>query len=691
MIEIRTITNNDLLVQKVIDLGDRNRKTLGHFPREAFIESAARGLIIGAVENKNVLLGYVLFRIVKSKNKISITHFCIDKNAEGKRIPDLMFNKLLLMFESYFNGIGLYCRKDYTFANFLWKRLGFKPMFEKRSKSIKENFLTYWWYEFANKNLFSLKISDYDEIFSVLLDVNIIINLRDDDSRHNFECICLLDDWISNSVDYYYASEIFNELQKDKSKDRQINTKNFLKNYKQLYLNTTKINDAFVEIHKILKGKSPNDISDEKQLAEAVVAGIKYFVTLDSWLLDNQELIYTKYNVLVCRPSEFIAEFDKIINHEDYQPSRLSGTDFIDHKINSIDINKSIAKFLNNSIGEKKSEFNLLINELIADKQYSDLRIIKKSNEPIALLGIKFHEETANIRVLRIVNFALREILFKQLLYEAISISLKRKIKIIKINDDLISNNQIDLLNSYGFFLKSNDWVKLCYNKIINSSHLFDEFPETSTYLDKDIYLSIINDTEDKKINRLYLVERMLWPIKFVDLKIPTYVVPIKPYWASQLFDYYLANEVLFGSNAKLMWNRENIYYRNVKPNIEKEKGRILWYASHKRGTNRSSSIIASSYLDEFYIDKASDIYKRFKSYGIYSWDDINKLAKNDSNTLVKALKFSDTEVFSKVLKHKDLNVISNDIEHKNIFVQSVTKLSNKFFIEVYSRLSSKL
>lgn len=687
MIEIKTIINNEELIHKVIELGDKNRKTLGYLPREVFIESASRGLIIGAIDESNHLLGYILFRIVKTKNKISITHFCIDEKAKGKKIPDLMFNKLLIMYENYFNGISLYCRKDYKFASFLWRRLGFKPMFEKRSKSIKENYLVYWWYEFANKNLFTKKFTEDDEQVSVLLDVNIIINLRDDESRHNFECSCLLDDWISNNVDYYYASEIHNELQRDKSKSRQFNTKIFLKSFNQLHLNTTRINEKFNEVHLLLKGVSQNDISDEKQLTEAIVAGIKYFVTLDSWLLENQQLIYNTYYVLVCRPSEFISEFDKIVNYEEYQAGRLNGTEFIDNKMKNNDINLSIQNFLNYSSGEKKSDFELTINKLLADKQNSEIRIIKINNEPIALLGIKFNNGTANVKILRIINFALKDILFRQLIYETIKISLKKNVKVIKISNSIINKNQLILLNSFGFFQKSDLWVKLCYNRTIYSENLFDSFPETSNYLDKDIYTSIIHEVGDKKLHGLYSIERMLWPIKFIDLDIPTYLIPIKPYWASQLFDYYFADELIFGSNAKLMWNRENIYYRNIQPNIEKVPGRILWYASSKDGSSRGSSIIATSYLDEIHIDNAKNIFKRFNSYGIYSWRDINELAQNNANNLIKALKFSDTEVFLNSLNHKDANVICNDIEHKNIFVQSVSKYSNKFFLEVYSRL----
>ncbi len=690
MIVVRTIFKNDPLINNVIELGDKNSKTLGHFPKEAFLECAARGQIIGALEDENVLLGYILYRIVKTKNKISITHFCVDAKAKGKKVPLLLFNKLLELFENYFNGIGLYCREDYNTANHLWNRLGFKPVGKKRSRSIKEKYLTYWWYEFANKDLFTKDYSETKDVINVLLDANIIINLRDRYSRHNFECVCLLDDWIATDVEYYYASEIYTEIHRDKSEDRKSITQKHLKSFKQLCCNASKINSTFSEIHKLLNGKSPNDISDEKQLAEAVVSGIRYFITLDSWLLENKELIFNSYDVNVFRPSEFITEFDRINNYEDYQSGRLSGTEFIYSKLSTKDIEIATTKFLDNKNGERKSEFSKKIHDLVADKVNAELRIISTRDSALAILGLNFIDKAANIEVLRITDFLLKEILFKHLVYEAIKLSQRRNIEVIKIKDDLLLGNYRELIKEYGFFQKGEYWIKLSYNRIIKSSELFSAFPETVTYLDEEIYTSLLKSPEDKRAKLLYYVERLLWPLKFSDLNIPTYIIPIKPFWASHLFDYFIADETIFGSNAKLMWNRENIYYRNVSPKIENEKGRILWYVSAGEGSLRSSSVVATSYLDEIYIDRATDIFKRFKNFGIYTWQDINILTQNNADQLIKALKFSDTEVFTDVMKFNDLNVICNEIEHKNFFVQSVSKLSKDFFIEVYSRLSPK-
>ena len=48
-----------------------------------------------------------------------------------------------------------------------------------------------------------------------------------------------------------------------------------------------------------------------------------------------------------------------------------------------------------------------------------------------------------------------------------------------------------------------------------------------------------------------------LWPCILTAAGIPCFLVPIKPQWAEQLFDYELARESLFAPRSFLMMNPE--------------------------------------------------------------------------------------------------------------------------------------
>ena len=75
--EIKVIDANNLILNKIVALGKKNAKTLGMFPEGAFIDHAKKRCIIAAIE-KNILLGYVLFRINQSKGIVTIAHLCVD-------------------------------------------------------------------------------------------------------------------------------------------------------------------------------------------------------------------------------------------------------------------------------------------------------------------------------------------------------------------------------------------------------------------------------------------------------------------------------------------------------------------------------------------------------------------------------------------------------------------------------------
>ncbi len=66
-------------------------KTLGFLPAGAFEENAQGGRIITAVE-KDILLGYLLFRV--ARGRASIVHLCAAKEARGRGVARLLVEHL---------------------------------------------------------------------------------------------------------------------------------------------------------------------------------------------------------------------------------------------------------------------------------------------------------------------------------------------------------------------------------------------------------------------------------------------------------------------------------------------------------------------------------------------------------------------------------------------------------------------
>lgn len=419
------------------------------------------------------------------------------------------------------------------------------------------------------------------------------------------------------------------------------------------------------------------------QISECISGGLDYFITTDKNLLDHETELFEKYKIEVLSPTEFILNVDKLVNNINYNSTRLAGANYNYRNPNAEEIDDIIESFLNCSKGEKKSELRNCLTKYIGDVEYSIIKIVQDTQGYKGIWLGKQTDVSIDIKLIRTSQDKLSSPLFNQLLNNIIGLCISREKREILIGEKYLNQDELSILEHYGFNETPNGWHKFVFNTITNTEKLLD-VTHNDLELEhlRKIYLKL-NSTSSQEL--VHLVERKLWPLKFDNLEIPTYIVPIKPYWASQLFDHIAANSMIFGSQPQLVWNRENIYYRSVNPVSEKAPSRILWYASSSKTVNsRSKSIVASSYLDGVLIDEAKKLFSRHKAYGIYKWSDIRKLAKEDIKHPIKALRFSDTEVFKKPVRLKRINEILIDNGRKENTFPSPLEVSNKIFIEIY-------
>ncbi|PZV06031.1 MAG: hypothetical protein DCF32_10440 [Leptolyngbya sp.] len=180
-------------------------------------------------------------------------------------------------------------------------------------------------------------------------------------------------------------------------------------------------------------------------------------------------------------------------------------------------------------------------------------------------------------------------------------------------------------------------------------------------------------------------IERAIFPGKITDSLIPNFVIPIKPWWAKDLFDEELAEQVIWGAHSILALRRELIYYRSkMASGGLKAPGRILWYVSQDKEFEKAnvtlSAIRACSYIDEIIIDKPKPLYKKFKRLGIYKFDDLVTVSKGQDKELM-AIRFSNTELFKQPIRLKEAEKLIG----KNIHIQAPIKIDARSFELIYN------
>ncbi|MCD9019129.1 GNAT family N-acetyltransferase [Parachryseolinea silvisoli] len=681
--EIEFIDHQSEFLEQVITLGKRNSSTLGLMPRDAYIDHARKRSIVVAHEERK-LLGYCMFRIVKSKSRIGITQVCIEEDSRRKGIPKALLDKIQEKYKHSFKGMLVSCREDYIGACKLWEDYGFVKKKRVRSRSSQEKYLLKFWFDFGQPDLFS---TENNENIKVLLDLNILIKLRDQDSV-NEEVTALLSDWLIDEVDYFYAKETLNEIHRDKDHKRTEFTVQYLSRFKELWSNpkeSQKYLDVLQEIHT---GKTENHHSDRKQLAECRACEIQYFVTTDGEIIDRRDDIYEVLGITILRPTEFILTIDELLNKSLYEPARLQGASFEVKKIDSAMISSTLEDFVAKSKSEKRIDFETLVMRLSSNIKNGIAKVVTSPDKiNVAFFGYeKNDDERIDLRFIRIKDIQLQNTLFNQILVEIIREAVAFGQKTVNVSEKYISNDFSIILIRNGFFKSEGVWTKLVLTGLCDFSSLSDLHPEVLQYRHIEAAIEQISehpDTEVREDLKLNL-ERALWPLKFSDLGIPTFIIPIKPYWASQLFDHLSANNMIFGAPPDLSWRNENVYYRSVKPDVERFPGRILWYASMQDKFTRRKAIVACSYLNNVTTGEAKKLFSYFKKYGIYKWKEILELAKGEITGPIKGIQFSNTEVFFKPIDFETVNKVLLSENYKRNTFTSPLKVSKEVFNKIY-------
>lgn len=676
---IEFIDDKNKFFSDVKILGKKNSSTLGFMPEGGFEDYAKKGCIIIAADN-DILYGYIMYREVPRYSRISIVHLCVDCKYRGKGLTKLLLDALRLKYENSYNyhGILLSCRDDYKAASNMWQKYGFVPRDEVRSRSMENHSLKKWWYDFNRQDLFSLSNAMTSKI-SALLDANIIIKLRD--SANTYEPTedprCIMADWLIEETELYYAPEMYNEIDRDANKQRAIRTKQFLSSFVEAKYSIERAKQIAYELSAIIQGKTDNDTSDRKQLATCIAAEIKYFITFDKGIIAAKDKIESLYDVDIITPQEFVVTIDKLVHKETYSPRNLQGA--VLHtlsKLSNEEIEVCIDEFWYRKGYEDKKAFRNLVYRVINSSNYT-IDTIKNQEECIAFFAYAMGDDDISIPIIRVKEYAKEHTVFMGVIENMISLAIKENKKEILVSESQLSEEQKVILAKFGFLLDS-----CIYKKYVCCDVIFKD--DISSYMEsRGINISILDSKNDAN---LLTIERILFPLKICDINIPCYIIPIKPYWAGELFDKSIDGENLFGANVSKLWNVENVYYRHTKPITEKFPARILWYASSSKGTIRNKAIVACSYLDEVFTGLPKELFKMHKHYGVYEWRHIYDLCDKNINNPIRALKFSQTEVFKKTVPYSSVIKILG----KNNTFASPVEIPTSVFTQIYNLRNEK-
>jgi predicted nucleic acid-binding protein/ribosomal protein S18 acetylase RimI-like enzyme len=688
--KIEIIDENSIYLESVIELGDSNSGRLGHFPRGAFHQCAKNKQILVAINEDGNFLGYLLYNSNRSR-VVYIVHLCIDPKYRGKGIAECLFIELKKITDNgFYDGIRVRCRRDYGIDNF-WRKLGFLPRDEKSGRSKKGTTLTVWWYSYETPSLFSL--SDLDKLSTkqkVVIDANVFFDLQNEITKNNFESHELLADWLQESIEICLTSEIYNEINRKEDNSERKKAREAVSRYTLIEEKNQDIADELRNFYTN-PNLSDNDNSDLKHLEHTIASGIYFFLTRDEALQSKKDKIEQRFGVKILSPAHFITYLNELLSEREYQPIRLEGKAISFENVTDKYVTQLPEVFLAPQI-EKKSDFNEIIKPLLVDVYHSEVKILKNhDHELLGLIVFCSIQQELEIPILRIKrNLDFSPTIAQFLVGQILQYATDKKKNVIKISDKYIVEDFSSAFEKYGFIPVNQEWYKINIYHVGNVVSLQPHLDKIKTYSSN---LSIFIEEKLEKVlnyhkspkNYLLPVEYALYPAKITDIEIPTFIVPIEPVWAMNLFDYRLQD--LIGAKLNTLFSTENVYYRSSRQKIITAPSRVLWYVIKSDGKFQGTqSIRACSYIEKIHIDVPKNLFRKFKHLGIYKWRDVFGVAKNNQQQMIMAFEFTKTELFSNPLSVDMLKEIwLEDLKKSfNPSIQQPISIPNDIFYKLY-------
>lgn len=621
------------------------------------MQFAEEGRLLAACVGNDVA-GYVAFRI--SGDEGVIVHLCVAEVHRGRGVAGSLLADLFRETE-HLRSVRLLCREDYAAANQMWPRFGFTCVDERvgRGQDRAKLFLWRRLNETAHPLIESIDEVQRRERRTVVVDANVFVHF-DCDSDQAEESKSLLADWLEPEIVICITSELLNEITRSTDEGLRSRRRAQMSAFITLEALADEFQSALREVSSVLpEAVSESDHSDRRQLAHAVAKEAEYFVTRDETLLGHAGGLEQTFGIRVVRPSDLVSVIHNDIDPLSYAPARLLGTSIQECAPKS---EADFFPFQAFAQGETKAEFLALCRTVRTDPSRFVTRLVSPPGDtPILLYSLAETVAGARIELLRVRNHNLSATVLRRVISEQIIACQQHGLRSVHCADFVMPVVN-DVLLELGFRMLDGELVKTSVASITETSSLPALLPRSS------------GASEPAELERLY------WPLKISDSELPSFVIPIRPHWAADLFDVGLAESSLFGADHASALALENVYYSRSPIRIP-PNARILWYVSGRVGEVRACSICVATTRGP-----ARDVFRRFRRLGVYEWSDLLEMTDGDTQAEVTAYQFALTERFALPVPWSRLQEILGLHQGHGNPIASPVRIPSSAFIELYSR-----
>lgn len=693
MIEVRQlrldVDSNQLA--EVSRLWRSNSATLGFFTAGAFHEYAAKGQILIAEDDSEQCVGYALYRI--SRNVVALVHLCVATERRSSGVARALIDGLKSATQTM-RGIRLSCRRDFPVAA-LWPRLGFVAINDRTGRGVDRKPLTTWWLDYGHPDLFSSNAEiamGSGQKLPVVMDANVFFDLDEKNDVESEESKTLAADWVQVNVELFVTPEILNEIDRQKNESLRRQERARVGQFSMVQSDMAQYGRFVEEIRSLYTTPiTVQDESDIRQLAYALAAGIQFFVTRDAGVICRGDVLYEQHGLTVMRPVDLVVHLDSMESEADYRPARLAGTRLEHRLVKPGEIERLVLRFQGNAVGEKAAAFRRTITALLGNPEKCRCYVVCDGTEEVLALYAKHEvdEVLTEVPLLRLNARDLDATLARYLAAHMHWRSASRRAVITKVCDKFLMPVVERALTESGYSYSNGHWIRAGFPIVGTSGQMAEALSDLANGRSdvavslKSLSRTLSNHSLISDPFSLAKVETALWPAKITDLAILNYIIPIQPSWARELFDEELARQDLLGANLDLALQQEGVYYRTTHFTKLAAPARILWYVSQGKNIQGSGHIRACSRLDEVVVGKPKDLYRAYRRLGVYEWRDVYATARQNINSDIMALRFSQTEQMNRPVAWKRVQEVLRS-RGVSTNIRSPVAIDTETFFELY-------
>ncbi|QEU92898.1 GNAT family N-acetyltransferase [Streptomyces kanamyceticus] len=673
-------STQDHLIETAVALGDRYTRTLGLMTPPAYRAMADEGGLLVAVEDEEVV-GYALFGLPKRNPYIRLAHLCVATEHRSKGIARALVETIKRRHPQQL-GVRAKCRRDYGLSG-MWRSLGFVPQGEARGRGRDGEFLDGWWLDFGHPDLFSSVESN--ALLVVTIDHQVFADLSGPAGEEGAEESRALEaGWMTDLVELAYTPQLVHQIRDITDVVERHHQRAALSSLRQLAPGAEAASRRSDELERAAAEMMPEIQGDVaalrrgvRYIAETSCAGLQVLATRDPLLARLADVAWEVARVRVVAPSTVTLHVDELRQAQLYRPADLLGTEFRVGEVAPGAEGELVAFFEQDGL-DGGSSFADRLRSLESDEVAWRRELLRDGEgNPVALYVWALDGRTLLVPVLRTSTHHLEESLTRQILFLLKRLGRSYGAETIRITDPHPSATARSASGDDGFFEQEGSLVALVVDMCGSAAEV--EAAAGGLGREPAAKGAVLHAGMPAEVAAV--VERAWWPAKIVDSELPSFLVPIKPRWSTELFN---VPAMLLPRGEALGISREHVYYRASGHRGESVPARLLWYVSDGGFGTEGQMVVASSRLDEVVIDAPDTLLSKFEHLGVYGRADVGEAAGNTGQAM--ALRFSDTEIFPRPVTLRRLVSLAEGLGlpwSSNLLI-SLTKISNKLFQAVY-------